>query len=110
MKKIFSKKEQNSILTTDVINSDNAQYGTKGGSNTKDKIFLLSIDEFNKYFNEGDQAVARYKNDSNDWWWLRSPGSTQDHAADVNGIGPLDENGDTVDYFRGIRPALWVKY
>ena len=110
MKQIFSKKEQNSILTTDVINNDNVQYGTKGGSNTKDKIFLLSIDEFKKYFNEGDQSVARYKNGSNDWWFLRSPGSNQRYAAHVNEVGYLDEGGYFVHYDYGIRPALWVKY
>ncbi|MBR1454471.1 MAG: hypothetical protein IJ593_07475, partial [Lachnospiraceae bacterium] len=57
---IFSKKEQGSILTTDVINNDNAKYGTKGGNNTKDKLFLLSIDEVNKYFSSDNQRVATY--------------------------------------------------
>ena len=110
MKQIFSKKEQNSILTTDVINSDNAKYGTKGGSNTKDKMFLLSIDEFKKYFNEGDQSVAIYKNGSNGWWWLRSPGSYQHRAAPVDDNGNLGELGYDVDIGDAIRPALWVKY
>lgn len=32
------------------INADNAQYLTVGGENTKDKIFLLSIDEVETYF------------------------------------------------------------
>ena len=109
MGQIFSKKEQNSILTTDVINSDNAQYGTKGGSNTKDKLFLLSIDEFKKYFNEGEQSVAIYKNGSNGYWWLRSPGWDQNYAACVDSDGDLDENGSAGNP-SGIRPALWVKY
>lgn len=107
---IFSKKEQGSILTTDVINNDNAQYGTKGGNNTKDKLFLLSIDEINKYFSTDNQRVATYKGGSSDYWWLRSPGNSQYGAAIVYGRGDLGENGNGVYYDNGVRPALWVKY
>lgn len=112
MGQIFSKKEQNSILTIDVINNDNEQYGTKGGSNTKDKMFLLSIDEFKKYFsNGGEKAIAHYKNSSVDyWWWLRSPGDSQSSAIRVHYFGYLDENGPNVRGDYGVRPALWVKY
>lgn len=41
----FSDTEQAAILTTNVVNDDNPEYGTEGGNNTQDKIFLLSIDE-----------------------------------------------------------------
>lgn len=108
IKQTFSKKEQNSILTIDVINSDNERYGTKGGNNTKDKIFLLSIDEFKKYFPKGSKAT--YKNGSGGWWWLRSPGPTQNYAAYVHGDGDLGEYGYFVGNVNGVRPALWVKY
>ena len=107
---IFSKKEQGSILTTDVINNDNAQYGTKGGNNTKDKLFLLSIDEVNKYFSSANQRVATYKGGSSDSWWLRSPGNNQHGAAYVPYDGYLVENGYVVNNYYGVRPALWVKY
>ena len=109
---IFSKKEQGSILTTYVINNDNAKYGTKGGNNTKDKLFLLSIDEVNKYFSSDNQRVATYKFGSSTHWWLRSPGSRQYNAAVVYYDGDLDENGNSVDndLVLGVRPALWVKY
>ena len=105
---IFSKKEQGSILTTDVINNDNVQYGTKGGNNTKDKLFLLSIDEVNKYFSTDNQRVAINKGGSSPFWWLRSPGYFQDNAADVDYEGYLDEDGLTVRNDSGVRPALWV--
>ena len=112
MKQTFSRKEQNSILTIDVINSDNERYGTKGGNNTKDKIFLLSIDEFKKYFPKGSEAT--YKNGSAYWWWLRSPGYKQSAAAEVDGLGQLQEHGaadaSVANVWPGVRPALWVKY
>ena len=106
---IFSKKEQGSILTTDVINNDNV-FGTKGGNNTKDKLFLLSIDEVNKYFNNDNQRVATYKGGSSDFWWLRSPGPWQYNAANVYDHGNLTEYGYNVDNACGVRPALWVSY
>ncbi|MBR1455122.1 MAG: hypothetical protein IJ593_10860, partial [Lachnospiraceae bacterium] len=107
---IFSKKEQVSILTTDVINNDNAKYGTKGGKNTKDKLFLLSIDEVNKYFSSDNQRVATYKGGSSYRWWLRSPGGLQNFAAYVYSNGGLYENGDYVYKDFVVRPALWVRY
>ncbi|MBR1453827.1 MAG: hypothetical protein IJ593_04200 [Lachnospiraceae bacterium] len=107
---IFSKKEQGSILTTDVINNDNAEFGTKGGNNTKDKLFLLSIDEVNKYFSSDNQREATYKGGSSNFWWLRSPGYYQDNAAYVGNGGDLREAGYGVYDGNGVRPALWVKY
>lgn len=43
--KAFSSTEKNAIKTTTVINSNNKYYGTNGGNNTQDKVYLLSIDE-----------------------------------------------------------------
>lgn len=41
----FSETEQNAILTTTLENADNPTYGTEGGNNTNDKVFLLSYDD-----------------------------------------------------------------
>lgn len=41
----FNTEEQKSITTTKVINDNNRQYETDGGSYTLDKIFLLSESE-----------------------------------------------------------------
>ena len=49
----FDSNEQNRILTTNVINSNNSSFGTYGGNNTNDKILCLSIDEIRKYFGYG---------------------------------------------------------
>lgn len=46
----FSLVEQDRILNTTLRNGDNPIYGTLGGIETQDKIFLLSIDEIIKYF------------------------------------------------------------
>lgn len=112
---IFSKKEQGLILITDVINNDNVEYGTKGGNSTKDKLFLLSIDEFNKYFKSEKQAVTTFsdgdsRSGDSDSWWLRSPGGRQSSAASVR-FGFLDTSGYSVNCpYYTVRPAMWVKY
>ena len=54
--KAFQDVDKNIILESNVINEDNKQFDSEGGNDTKDKIFLLSINEANKYF---DSDVSR---------------------------------------------------
>ena len=132
LNKAFSEAEQYKILTTVVDNSAGQGYwNTDGGSNTQDKIFLLSCAEAERYlgvtYDGGNNTDSRaaptsfakeqggWKNDSYltkngesaGWWWLRSPGRNQNFAAYVNYSGLLDEI--IVNRKNGIiRPALWV--
>ena len=57
----FNSSEQNKILMTNVVNNDNIDYGTSGGSNTQDKIFCLSIEEVRKYFGQGTKGDYGYQ-------------------------------------------------
>ena len=41
----FTSMQRNAIKTTSVVNNNNINYGTPGGNNTSDKIFLLSESE-----------------------------------------------------------------
>ena len=41
----FSDEEKEKINITEIVNQDNPDYGTEGGNNTSDKIFLLSLSE-----------------------------------------------------------------
>ena len=101
---IFTDEEKAMIAETTVVNSNNNKFGTKGGNDTTDKIFLLSIDEAEKLFaNDTSRAVGS-------WWWLRSPGDDQDGAAYVYGGGSLDVDGEYVYCDYGVRPALNLKF
>ncbi len=119
----FSEEEKSAILLTDVDNSAaQALEGIKadGGSDTKDRVFLLSHREYERYFNSlGTKscpfslyAQDRAKSADSDqkftpnWWWLRSPGEQQNRAA----IPGMTAKSMGVDVKRqgGIRPALWV--
>ena len=105
----FSKKEQGLICETKVDNKDNPEYGTFGGVSTADQVFLLSIDEVDKYFTNNKERIATEVGAaSGSWWWLRSPGHGSRLAASVNRGGSVDSYGCDVDYSYGIRPALWI--
>lgn len=123
-----------------VINKDNPyKESVKGGNSTNDKIFLLSVEEVNKYFSQADMksensklaafATNYAKNVDNDgeklwinyekgamydgysYYWLRSPGIYQRDAAGVDYDGKLDNDGRYVDIaVIGVRPAMWVSY
>ena len=124
----FNSSEKNRISLTTVINDDNPEYGTDGGSDTNDKVFILSIAEAKMYFgtNEDrkcaptDYAMAMVTDPDYHYttvcdWWLRSPGYKSSCAARVLCDGSVDNFGDEVDYgytvfgvFEAIRPVLWI--
>ena len=71
----FEAEEKALIADTNIINSDNAEFGTKGGNDTVDKIFLLSFDEITDYFEYHGYNYG---------WGLRSPDNNQKYAADAD--------------------------
>ncbi|MDR0848866.1 MAG: DUF6273 domain-containing protein [Propionibacteriaceae bacterium] len=89
-------------------NPDDELNGTKGGNSTKDRVFLLSVDEAKRYFRDAKSRVACFKGEAG-CWWLRSPGSYQIRAAFVIASGYVDNLGAYVgDEGGGVRPALWL--
>ncbi|MBO4687438.1 MAG: hypothetical protein J5636_02910 [Clostridiales bacterium] len=64
IKAAFTITEQEAILDTILPNDDNPVYGTYGGRETTDKVFLLSLDEVLQYFqltkNSGEEDRQIY--------------------------------------------------
>ncbi|MDR1185684.1 MAG: DUF6273 domain-containing protein [Coriobacteriales bacterium] len=54
----FTVGEQRAINLSKLSNPDNPGYGTEGGADTEDKVFLLSIDEANRYFSGDSDRIA----------------------------------------------------
>lgn len=116
----FSANEKAMIPTVTVSADKNPDYNTNPGNAMQDQVFLLSITEANKYFSSDsarqckptDYAVANgaWESDSgNCWWWLRSPGGSQNFAAIVYNDGDVYEGGGDVDHGdSAVRPALWI--
>ena len=115
----FSAAEQKKIVQTTVQNPDNSRYKTNGGNDTQDRVFLLSIDEANKYFSSDDAracagtayayAQGAYKaNNGNCCWWLRSAGDLL-VAPFVDNDGNVHDYGISVsDDWSAVRPAFWI--
>ena len=133
----FIAEERQRIAQTEVINNDNPWFGTPGGNDTVDKIFLLSLDELVKYFGDSGQLANRNHPDNTSggfhdrysniriayilcdallgWsssnWWLRSPGHYDFNAAVVGSDGRVSVFGGLVLFNSvGVRPALWLYF
>ena len=126
----FTSAEQAAIKNTTVVNDDNPYYGTEGGENTTDKVYLLSIAEtsntaygFNGEFNTssntreakntayakecGAWTSTSTEYEGNGYWWLRSPGSGSNFASCVDDYGyGYDGGGNVNDVLDAVRPAL----
>jgi len=98
---IFTSEEKSKILETWLINI--------GGYNTTDKIFLLSVEEARHYFKNNTDRVLLDNLGNVRQWWLRSPGTSINFAARVTFDGEVNTYGNRIEYFEGIRPALWLK-
>ena len=130
----FSEAEQSMIQTTEVSADKNPDYSTDPGNATKDKIFVLSVNEANEYFASDEArmcvptayAIANgaYISDRSNvdgaatcQWWLRSPGKYQSMPARVYGDGGLSStligislygDGGAGTDSSGVRPAMWI--
>ena len=127
LNKAFNAEEQAQIQNTTVSADKNPEYNTNPGNATTDKVFLLSINEVEKYFNSDEarkcaptayaKAQGAYTSDSYKtasgaatcWWWLRSPGNNQLNAAHVYRGGSVYCTGSPVNADNdAVRPALWI--
>lgn len=105
----FSEEERELIADTQVHNADNPVRGTPGGDDTVDQVFLLSIEEAEKYFDESDDTGVTLTDGKKVWCWLRSPGGRSISAAFDYSSGAVNRIGEYVyNDVCAVRPALWV--
>ncbi len=114
----FTSSERQAIQMTNVVNNANPDFGTAGGNNTQDKVFLLSMDEvknpeygFSSSTNSTNRRRAwntEYSEDGGaEYWWLRSPGQNSNRASIVGSSGDVSEEGSFVDCdYDAVRPAI----
>ncbi len=116
----FNTTDKSRIIPVLNKNPDNQWYGSKGGADTQDSIFLLSIEEVAcQYFGDSSSKLQnRGKNqkywferkDENNskriarlegkkggfWWWLRSPGRVNVKAVYIHGDGNIGIQGNNI--------------
>ena len=125
----FSEDDLQYIPVTTISTPDNRQYGTSGGNNTRDRVFVITADEADRYFPNFEsrrsaattyainQTLIKPDEDSltsegreSCWWRLRDPGMGQDYVARVLSTGQVYRMGDICHYVNGgIRPSIWLK-
>jgi len=119
--KRMSNDDKSLIRETTVMTNDNEWYGTSGGRFTRDKVFLLSIEEVVLYFGDSgalnnppdnfntpeggviddqfNEARKGFHGDQAQDWWLRSPGDERLYSiACVDSFGVLDISGKSYLY------------
>lgn len=124
-KKAFTDEEQQRMLDVINTNNENAAFGkepyeaVQNDLSTQDQIFLLSVEEVQRYFVDKEARkceVTEYVNlkkgsDKDEImygsWWLRSSDHNNNRAAYVNADGIVRFSEDP-DEDRCIRPALWI--
>lgn len=130
----FSENEEKAIATTYVNAENNPSYHIDPGNSTQDKIFILSINEAEKYLSKSgkyfsnsadreliptDYAVAQgvytvnLSYAGNKWlvcgWWLRTPGSQGLRAVYVDASSGTKLSGvDVNSSVPAVRPAMWI--
>lgn len=111
----FIAEEQNMIITTKLPLSSNKTYS---GDDTEDKIFLLNVDESQRYFSSSEERKCEPSSyakeqgvsvagNGNCWWWLISPGGPS--AKGVDYFGVVSNDGAKVSkVYYAVRPAMWI--
>ncbi len=131
LKNAFTKEDRGLILGTLVEAQKNPDYGTDPGKNTLDKIFLLSHQDVERYFETKQDRICEatelalksihaaylstgrkdynidFEKNHNCSWWLRSPGEYSEYALIVDRNGFID-NSSVGDSSNVIRPACRV--
>ena len=127
----FREDEKANIPTVVVSADKNPDYSASPGIDTRDRVFLLSIPEFDEYYSS-DAAIqckptayakslgCLISEKGTCWWWLRSPGGYASNysywgggatyrASLVTTAGSVNTYGYTVSDYAAIRPAMWIE-
>lgn len=127
----FTDEERGKLIPYEAKSSDNSYYNTGDGECTRDKVFLLSVEEMlesrygfssqvassrTRVMECSDYAWARglftdmSKEKRAVWWWLRTAGRVQDEATGVVTDGYIlynvSEPVDSVE--NGVCPAVYL--
>lgn len=119
IKTAFNLSEYNMIANSRIKATKNPNYNTSAGIDTWDKVFLLSMEEVEKYFSSTKDMECKpttyakkqgaYTSLGNCWWWLRTPGVNASNITFVRAFGGIEFWGCfATDYITAVRPAMWI--
>lgn len=123
----FSESERDSIVLTSVAAEGNPDFGTDPGEPTRDKVFLLSAQEVERYFDDSEDRACEpteYAIKQGAWmldkfadcqgrnpcdWLLRSPGLEPCYACYIDFDCDLLPSAFVHERAFAIRPAMWIR-
>ncbi|MDR1851545.1 MAG: DUF6273 domain-containing protein [Propionibacteriaceae bacterium] len=98
------------IVETENDNPDTPRFGTPGGPNTWDKVFLLKRSDVDQFFSSDDASKVVFRHDGAPWWWwLRSPGDSRGYAMRTDFDGYVYVSGRVAGAAGGVRPAVKIR-
>lgn len=117
----FTEADKARIIPVRNKNPDNPWYGSNGGADTEDSIFILNIDEvvcqyfgdsssklrnpgknqrywFERKDENNSKRIARLKDNKECvwWWWIRTPGRVNIKAVYIHGDGNIGIQGNNI--------------
>lgn len=107
----FSDSEK-ALISTETVTTEKNAFNISGGNDTKDRIFLLSLSEVERYLKNYYCTPTKYASSAVSFesteWWLRTPGNTQNRAVYTYGT-TIAKGGSIVSFSSiGVRPAMWI--
>lgn len=130
-KTAFNENERKYLSANVIENIANPVYGTDGGKDTSDKVYLLGMADIGKYLLLGKEdgayqyaldtklqaAPTKYainngvqydKSTGNCYWWLRTPGSGEGRQTYVSIDGNINRFGNIASGNFGLRPVIVI--
>lgn len=114
---VFSKEKSSRLVESERTETTNSFYKTKDPDGCKDKVFLLSAEEFKEYLELGYVMgpVTPYALEKGVFaheyglWWIRTPGDKYGMQAYINITGKIAYEGCYQQRREvGLRPAMWI--
>lgn len=107
----FSDAERARIRPTRIPAEVDEEHELHAGAETLDRVFILSISEYERYFLQtGRQWKCRIGDGTPRQCWLRNYGADRTRAAFVGRSGSVHAGGSLVDSARNaVRPLMWIK-
>ena len=126
----LNDEERGMIVPCVLVNNTINEFGHPNGADTIDRIFILSIDEYNKYFKNNEERISAGNNytstlglhisstlpiadipiENGTYYWARNVGYHLSDISCVNWDGKINVYGyDCKSDGMGARPCMWLK-
>lgn len=126
----FTEDERLKICEKNIVTDNNPWcIEVRGGNDTRDKVYILSLREVVEYFGDSgkldiipddfdiegfddqynENRIGKTKEGNERGWWLRTPGDRMSYVSLIDYQGYVDVFGTHMAGRYCIRPVMWIK-